>query len=107
MRYLCTINKNSMAIINTIYTLGLVAMYYIMGFDFTFWVFIVSVLVALIPLAISSLFFAAPIFILLWCFFFGSDPYDSDFAWLCIIYAPFHYTSFIAHIISIVKGIVG
>jgi hypothetical protein len=96
-----------MNIINIIYTLGLVAMYFIMGADFTFWVFIVSVLVALIPLAISSLFFAAPIVILIWCFFFGSDPYDSDFAWLCIIYAPFHYTSFISHIITIIRGVVG
>jgi|688.fasta_scaffold171218_5 hypothetical protein len=92
--------------INTAYTLGLVAMYFIMGGEFTFWVFMTSVLIALIPLTTSNLLFATPIVVLIWCFFFTSSTvYDSDFAWLCILYAPFHYTSFISHVIDAIEGI--
>lgn len=107
MHYLC-LKLNKMNTINTIYTLGLVAMYYIMGGEFTFWVFIMSVLVALIPLTTSRFFFGLPILVLIWCFWFtDSTVYDSDFAWLSIIYAPFHYTSFLSLIIDAIKGIFG
>jgi hypothetical protein len=79
-----------------------------MGGDFTFWLVIVSAMVAVIPFATSKFFFGLPIFILIWCFWFStSTVYDADFAWLCIIYAPFYYTSFLSFIIDGVKAIFG
>jgi hypothetical protein len=72
------------------------------------WVFLVSLLVALIPLATSRFWFALPIVLLIYFFWFSTDPvYDSDFAWLCIIYVPFHYMSFMANIIGAIKSAVG
>lgn len=93
--------------INTIYSLGLVCIYFIMGGEFTFWLVIVSALIATIPLATSNFFFALPFLILIWCFAFGTDPYGSGFAWLCIIYAPFYWTSLLSFVIDIFKGIFG
>ena len=94
--------------INTIYSLGLVAIYFMFGGEFTFRLILLSAMVAMIPFATSRIFFALPILILIWCFWFTSSTvYDSDFAWLCIIYAPFYYTSFLSFIIDGVKGIFG
>jgi hypothetical protein len=79
---------------------------------YVWWVFFVSLLVALIPFAMSKYWFGLPIFILLWCFFmptaFVPDclmDYDSNFAWLCILYAPYHYLAFGANIINGIKTI--
>lgn len=93
--------------INTIYSLGLVCIYFIMGGEFTFWLVLVSAMIAVIPFATSNFLFALPILIIIWCFTFGSDPYDSKFAWLCIIYAPFYYTSWLSIIVDSIKGIFG
>jgi hypothetical protein len=62
-------------------------------------------MIALIPFTTTILFFLLPIGILIWSFWFtDSAVYDSDFAWLCIIYAPFHYTSFLSIFIDTIKA---
>jgi hypothetical protein len=94
--------------INTIYSLGLVAIYFIMGGEFTFWLVLVSAMIAAIPFTTTIFFFLLPIGILIWSFWITSSTvYDSDFAWLCIAYTPFYYTSWLSIIIDGVKGIFG
>ena len=79
------------------------------GIGFVWWVFFVSMLLALSPLATSRFWFALPIVIILWVFLapasWTGDRYDSDFGWLCLIYIPFHYISFLSNVIDAVKGI--
>ena len=102
--------------INTAYVVGLfcIALYpddhnQAYGFGYAWWVFFVSMLLALIPLATSRFWFGLPIFILLWVFWaphsWTGDRYDSDFGWLCIIYAPFHYTAFAGNVIGGIKSL--
>ena len=63
----------------------------------------------LYPLATSRFWFALPIVILLWVFLapasWTGDRYDSDFGWLCLIYIPFHYISFLSNVIGAIKSI--
>lgn len=92
--------------INNIYVIGLVCIFFMMGSAFTFWLLIVSALIAAIPVATSLFFFLLPIGILIWSFFITSSTvYDSTFAWLCIIYAPFYYTSMLSFVIDGIKSL--
>jgi hypothetical protein len=98
----------SLNTINTAYVIGVLFILAVSGFNFAFWMFILAAMIATIPFATSIYFVIAPIFILIWCFFFtSSDVYDSDFAWLSIIYAPFFYTSALSFVVDGIKSIIG
>lgn len=87
--------------INTIYFIGFALLWLYFGFGFTAQVFLVSLLIALIPLATSNFIFALPLVILAYSFIFG----DSTFAWLCIIFSPFHWASATSLLIHGIKDI--
>ena len=87
--------------INTIYTIVFVCIACYFSLGYAWWVFFVSLLLALTPLATSYFWFGLPILIILYNFIFGS----TTFAWLCIVCAPFHYTAFTSHVIHAIKDI--
>ena len=87
--------------INTIYTIVFVCIACYFSLGYAWWVFFVSLLLALTPFATSYFWFGLPILIILYNFIFG----DSIFAWLGIACTPFHYTAFTSHVINGIKSL--
>lgn len=87
--------------ITSLYTIGFGLVWLYFGLGYTVEVYIVSLLIALIPLATSRFLFALPILIVLYSFIFG----DSTFAWLCLIFSPFHWVAFAGLMVDAIKGI--
>jgi hypothetical protein len=87
--------------INTIYVIAFIVVGFMYSASYAWGVFFVSILLAMIPFATTYFFFGLPILIVLYHFIFG----DSTFAWLSIIFAPFHYFAFTANVLDAVKGI--
>lgn len=90
-----------MRTLSTIYVIGMIIMYFVMGGAFTFWVLLFSVFIAAIPLATSNLFFLTPILAMIYFGFFGLDPYDSDFVWLSVLFAPYWFVAIIANVMDL------
>ena len=87
--------------INTIYTIVFVCIACYFSLGYAWWVFFVSLLLALTPLATSYFWFGLPILIILYNLIFGS----TIFAVLCVACAPFHYIAFTSHVIHFIKDI--
>ena len=87
--------------INKIYTIGFVCIACTYTLGYAWWVFFVSLLLAFLPFATTYFFFALPILVVLYNFIFG----DSTFAWLCILFTPFHYFAFTSHVIHGIKNL--
>lgn len=94
-------NRFMLRHINTIYTVIFVCIACYFSLGYAWWVFFVSLLLALMPLTTSYFWFGLPILIILYHFIFG----DSTFAWLCIFCTPFHYTAFTSNLINTIKGV--
>jgi len=83
------------------YVIGFILLGIFYGLAYPMQVFFVSLLVALIPLATSKFWFGLPILILIYHCAFGSPA----FAGWCVVFAPFHWLSFVRHLIRAIKGI--
>lgn len=80
---------------------------------YTWAVFFVSLLLACLPFAMSKFWFGLPLLILAWCFFMPNflvpknlEIYDANFAWLCIIFAPFHWCSIVRVVLGGIKFLI-
>jgi len=84
-----------------IYFWLLVVLGFYFSLKFAVGVFLVSLLLACLPLAKSWFMFLLPIGLLVYYFCSG----HSTFAWWCIVFMPFHYIAFTSNVVRAIKGI--